>query len=681
MNRIYALCSLLLVALVSSAYVVKETKPDTDFDIYVSPGGTPTKAISIDGTTGIPNFPNGAIGLGAPTVLVVNGDAEANGVPSGWGKAEEGGTEPSGSAIDSGANLTAIARTTTGGELINGTGTWKLAKAAANAQGSGWYYDFEVPEHSSLRNVLNELSFNYRMSAAAAAGTFRVYIRDMTNGANITPSFTSCGGGSTPALTIMTTTCNAKLSWLGTAGTEYRLYVFVSTTDATAVDIYLDDLFIGQRGVQVGPGQGPITSYTPNAGVNQGLGTLSAVDLTYRRVGESMVISGRFSTGTVAAAVARLAIPDGFTIATFSQSPHVVGKWAGGSTSGSLPKQGSVIAASGTNYLSFGLDAASATGSAFTPVNGSSLFENSQTVEVVNVVIPIAEWAGGVAYGENRVTYLANSDTSTTVSNTTAFIFGHADMVAISTGGNTAVKKRVRAPFDARNAKKWVEFRANATATWLPAAEFGAGWSRNDAGTTTYGVALASVSETDIDVSFYSAAAPGISWDTNWDWRVVVASPGQPVGFGLADATTPGLYRAGQAPGTATNDNAATGAVGEYVESTNSGAGSWGPASGVTGNITSITLTAGDWDVSFLFGAGGGTFTGLTAWLSTASASTAGRELGSNYAGVVGGTEQKIMLPNYRVKLSSTATYYLNGTVTYSSTPTYSYRLSARRVR
>jgi len=50
--------------------------------------------------------------------------------------------------------------------------------------------------------------------------------------------------------------------------------------------------------------------------------------------------------------------------------------------------------------------------------------------------------------------------------------------------------------------------------------------------------------------------------------------------------------------GTATNDNAATGYIGEYVSSTVALGGSISFTNGVAANVTSISLTAGDWDVS-----------------------------------------------------------------------------------
>jgi|GEM_PF-5326576 len=51
-RTIVALCFLVGLASLVGAWTIKETKTDQDLDFYVAPGGTPTKALSIDGATG-----------------------------------------------------------------------------------------------------------------------------------------------------------------------------------------------------------------------------------------------------------------------------------------------------------------------------------------------------------------------------------------------------------------------------------------------------------------------------------------------------------------------------------------------------------------------------------------------------------------------------------------------------
>ena len=60
---------------------------------------------------------------------------------------------------------------------------------------------------------------------------------------------------------------------------------------------------------------------------------------------------------------------------------------------------------------------------------------------------------------------------------------------------------------------------------------------------------------------------------------------------------TSGAYATGQIPGTATNDNATAGNVGEVIESLIAAGTTQSLSTGVALNVTSISLTAGDWDV------------------------------------------------------------------------------------
>ncbi len=141
--------------------------------------------------------------------------------------------------------------------------------------------------------------------------------------------------------------------------------------------------------------------------------------------------------------------------------------------------------------------------------------------------------------------------------------------------------------------------------------------------------------------------------------------------------------------GTNTNDNAAAGYVGEYMENVNSGVANNMPSSGVVGIDQNIDLTAGDWDITatIYIDPNGATVTTPPAmWISATSGnSNTGRLLGVNYmrnetttAGVY-----TMTVPNYRVTIASgTTSYYLKGLISYSvATPKYNHRISARRIR
>ncbi len=140
--------------------------------------------------------------------------------------------------------------------------------------------------------------------------------------------------------------------------------------------------------------------------------------------------------------------------------------------------------------------------------------------------------------------------------------------------------------------------------------------------------------------------------------------------------------------GTNTNDSASAAFVGEYIEGLVSSPTNVPAATTIVGDLTSISLTAGDWDVSatvLLNDNAGSTATFLDAGIGTASGTgTTGmlpginnlRCAGTNAAGI------SVSIPPYRVSQAGTNTYYFKAAVTYTGgTPQYRCRLSARRVR
>lgn len=159
---------------------------------------------------------------------------------------------------------------------------------------------------------------------------------------------------------------------------------------------------------------------------------------------------------------------------------------------------------------------------------------------------------------------------------------------------------------------------------------------------------------------------------------------------GLSTAPANGAIIQGGIAGTKTNDVAAAGVIGEYVESVITSAVNF-PTSGTFGDLTSISLTAGDWDVSivgraFANGAtvtdylvgiaqtSGGTFTNEVDGSNTVEITPTGASLGLQFWSPA--------LPTYRVSLSATTTIYYKYTATYTvATPKLVGRISARRVR
>ena len=156
----------------------------------------------------------------------------------------------------------------------------------------------------------------------------------------------------------------------------------------------------------------------------------------------------------------------------------------------------------------------------------------------------------------------------------------------------------------------------------------------------------------------------------------------------LTDETGTGAAVFANSPniiGTSTNDSAAAGSIGEVITATATQALS----SGSVVNVTSITLTAGDWDLSGMLRystAGATTTTDVTSAIATANNVVSGGSLVDFFAQTrVASTTDFATTHTFaptRISISGNTTYYLNCQGTFAiSTASAIGRIRARRMR
>lgn len=141
--------------------------------------------------------------------------------------------------------------------------------------------------------------------------------------------------------------------------------------------------------------------------------------------------------------------------------------------------------------------------------------------------------------------------------------------------------------------------------------------------------------------------------------------------------------------GTITNDDAATGYIGEYLSSAVATGASVSLTTATTANVTSLSLTAGDWDVrgavDFTFGAAT-SVTNLVGGISQTSATLGAQDSFFDLATAAviptAAKDSTFACPTIRISLAATTTVYLvaQGTFTVSTLKAYG-TLSARRAR
>lgn len=139
--------------------------------------------------------------------------------------------------------------------------------------------------------------------------------------------------------------------------------------------------------------------------------------------------------------------------------------------------------------------------------------------------------------------------------------------------------------------------------------------------------------------------------------------------------------------GTTTNDSAAAGNVGEFIRSVGGPINAGGNSAWT--NVTTIALTAGDWDVTGVFVENNNSASLSNNTFTVAvSKFTAGTQTDHVYSdnttdNVVGGVGvSTTTIAAWRVSVTGNQTIYAKAVIAYSAgTPQFFARLSARRVR
>lgn len=151
--------------------------------------------------------------------------------------------------------------------------------------------------------------------------------------------------------------------------------------------------------------------------------------------------------------------------------------------------------------------------------------------------------------------------------------------------------------------------------------------------------------------------------------------------FSSPTITTPNIV------GVTNASSAAAGSVGELIQSQVTTNTAWAPATGVAGNLTSIILTAGDWEVSgnvwWAAAAGSGVWTSVYSGINTTSATLPSGYLQIQQNQATGAAVNiGYVVPSQRINVTTSTNVYLAGIVTYASgTMNYQCQLRARRIR
>jgi len=242
----------------------------------------------------------GGSGTGAKNFLETS-DAE-NGIGTWATYADAAGTSP----VDGTGGSPNVTFVTSNTDPLSGESSFLLTKDASNRQGQGFSIDFTI-DRAALAKVCR-IGFDLEMvSGSYADNDMSVWIYDVTNARLIQPSGSSIlkSANGFPVSKILEFQTSVD-------SLSYRLIIHVASTNASAYSIRFDNFILGPDPKVYGYAGTDWTAWTPT--LSAGWGTVTRLKARYRQEGQDYICEVAFHTGTVAASIGTISLPNGRSI-------------------------------------------------------------------------------------------------------------------------------------------------------------------------------------------------------------------------------------------------------------------------------------------------------------------------------------------------------------------------------
>jgi hypothetical protein len=323
----------------------------------------------------------------ADTNYIISGGVGENGT-AGWTTYADAN---SGVPVDlTGGSPTATwTRTTT--NPLRGSGSFLFT---AGTQGDGAAYTI-TPDRADIKNgAILAINLEYESSATIATGDYIIAVYDVANSIAIQPSGYQIPG----SVTGIIGKCQAKFQ-LPTNGTTFRVSVHQAVSSPGG-NLKVDSFAVGPQSKTYGAPVTDWTSYTPTFA---GLGTVTGIGASWRRVGDSVNVRAFFTTGTTAASTASISLPSGLTLdSTKAGSVAIIGRWTRDATD---QKFGGMLvdSSSSSTVIYFGGGENNVAQGGLSKQNGSTIINSTQNVSV-DFTVPISGWASSVVMSNDTDT-------------------------------------------------------------------------------------------------------------------------------------------------------------------------------------------------------------------------------------------------------------------------------------
>lgn len=343
----------------------------------------------------------------------INNATFENQLTSGWSLGVTGALTngiPTGSpTFGSGASGNLSIATVTSGQLA-GLASLSYVSSAATTAGNMLATDALTIDIEDQAKVLT-WKFYYEAQtnpsnanwSGTSSNSFGVAVYDVTNSSWLT-SAGNFGMTQSSGVGIATGTCQTNATT-----TQIRFVVYNANATSGAVTVYFDDFSIGPLTAPIGA---PITSWQSYTPTIIGFGTPSAVSFWSRRVGDSLEVSGTFTSGTSTSTTASISLGfnGGNSNATIDSTKLTNGQLVGDAALGvSTANKFTVLGVTSSATVQLGLGSSGA--SSLTSALGNAL---AATGQVMNVYfkVPISGWSSNVQMSNDTntqvITLIAN---------------------------------------------------------------------------------------------------------------------------------------------------------------------------------------------------------------------------------------------------------------------------------
>lgn len=432
--------------------------------------------------------------------------------------------------------------TTTAGDLPLG-GTIDTAiqfVATGNGTETTNYNSYTMTPGEALKNRKLKVDIWMRPGSGFVSGEWTVSVYNTAGPTRMALSTDSSGATTLPNQTgKFTTTFDADSS------TGYTLR-FARTSGSGSATLNVAGIVVGPGIQPQGAVVGEWAAYTPTYGA--GWGTTTNSSFYWRRVGDSIELQGKFTSGTTTGGSSSIGLPSSYTVGSYASTQVIGDMW----TEVASDNTRTIIATSGNAYVA--MSRAYTASDIYSELAPNNIGAGPFDVAVhATVLISQLQGSGTLNVAQNDVEYAYNTST-TDANDTTAFAYGPGGGQFGNFTAERQKRVRLQTPFQSSDRVE-LQVSLNAGVTWAEVGEIQS-YVQNfhTQNGVTYGAGLTIVNSTDIDANFgqyrhssgATFGAAGTNWssidaDPNFTWRIVKTKAGQAAGFGIATSGSAGL--------------------------------------------------------------------------------------------------------------------------------------------